>query len=201
MAVVASPGQESGMMIDHIVRSRLAPSMSPASSSSGGSCRKKPTSSQMVKRHREREVRQNESGVRVEESKLAQQQVERRHDRDLRKHGDREHDGQRWRFPAKPQTRQRVGTGRAESNRQDGGGAGHDQRVADGHPEVQAAEQRAVVIEHERARQQRRRLEEPSLGSERGDDRPVQREDNGRHQQRGRDRPAPNLDGSCRPTP
>ena len=48
IAVAARPGRASGQMISRIVRSRLAPSTIAASSSSAGSWRKNPTSSQTV---------------------------------------------------------------------------------------------------------------------------------------------------------
>ena len=59
-------------------------------------------------------------------------------------------------FPRKLEPRQRVGADRAEDDGDDRGGAGDDQRVANRRPEVAAVEERAIVIEHQRARHEHR---------------------------------------------
>jgi len=59
-------------------------------------------------RHREREVRKDQAGIGVEEAHLAQDQIEGRHDRDLRKHRHGKDDGKQRPFAAHAHPRQRV---------------------------------------------------------------------------------------------
>ena len=99
--------------------------------------------------HRERQVREHEASVGVDQSQLAKQQVERRHDRDLGKHRDRQNGGQHQGSAWKWQPGQCVRTQCTDGHAQESGGPGHDERVPYRRAEGVLAEHGAIVVEHE----------------------------------------------------
>ena len=89
-------------------------------------------------RHGEGEVRKNEPGIGVDEVERAQQQVQRRDDRDLGKHADGEDEAEQQHLAPEPQPRERVGTERTDGHAEHRRRSRHDQRISDRDPEVRA---------------------------------------------------------------
>ena len=96
----------------------------------------------------------------------AKQQKERRDHRDLGEHTDCEDQAEQRRLAPEAEPGEGVRAKAADRDAEAGRTAGHDERVPDRHPEVALEEERAVVVEHQRGRNQRRRLIEPGFGRE-----------------------------------
>ena len=119
MAVLAMPGAASGSTTSRSARSREAPSSIAASSRSRGSWRKNAVSSQTASGVENVRYGSTRPGVGVEQPQLAKDQVQRRHDRDLREHRDGQDEREEQPFPGS-RSRARAyahsaATGRASS--------------------------------------------------------------------------------------
>jgi hypothetical protein len=77
-------------------------------------------------RHRERQVREDEAGIRVQQVQRAKQEIERRHDRDLRKHRHRQHQRQHDRLAAKAEAGERIRARRPQNDGQQRRRSGDD---------------------------------------------------------------------------
>ena len=184
MAVVARPGHDSGRMIAQSVRIRPAPSINAASSSSARQLPEESDQQPDRQRHRERQIRQHQARDRCSAAgaRAAADTAARR---------------SRFAETSRPPARRPAaascrGSAAAPARRRTIDPSATDSTVVApattselriGVQKSRVGEQRAVVIEHEVARHERRRREQPALRRERREHRPV-------HRQQHRARPA-----------
>jgi hypothetical protein len=117
---------------------------------------------------------------------LPEQHVEWGDHRDLGEHPDRENEPEKQGLPPKLEPRQRIRAQGTDRDAEGGGGSRHDQRIPNRYPEVPLGKECPVVLQHQVRRKQGRALEQASLGSERGQNCPIEWKGAGPDQERER---------------